>query len=244
MGSALPPWVVSAISTKEDGNMLFRLGVKEVVLANREAFLARQGLKLSECVSVGIEHGNRMHAVGKEDWGKGAFTRDTAIPCDALATNTPGTVLFLNVADCLPVAFIDPLRKVIALAHVSRKNAGMGLIAKLVSFLREHFQSVPKELIVHIGPSIHKESYLFRRKVEEEFFGWGNFVAPQPDGMFAIDLLGFTVQQLHAAGIQRDRLMVDPIDTAAPNSGYFSHYRDVRSRVSEGRFATILGIRV
>lgn len=243
MDSPFPPEIVYATSTEKDGNMLFRLGAKETVLANREAFLARQGLKLSECVSVGIEHGDRIHAVGKEDWGRGAFTRDTAIPCDALVTNTPGTILFLNVADCLPVAFIDPPRKAIALVHVSRKNAGMDLIEKLVSFLHEHFQSVPKDLIVDVGPAIQKKSYLFPRLVEEEFPGWGDFVQQQPDGQFAIDLAGFTLQQLLDAGIRKEHLTVSPIDTAAPHSGYFSHYRDTRAGVAEGRFATILSFR-
>lgn len=58
-----------------------------------------------------------------------------------------------------------------------------------------------------------------------------------------IDIVGYNVKQLIAAGLPAKNIEVSEIDTAQDNN-FFSHYRDqVHAPVNEGRFVCVVGLK-
>lgn len=50
--------------------------------------------------------------------GHGLFDQTSQIPdTDGMVTDIPGINLVIYTADCMPVSFYDPVKKVIAVAH-------------------------------------------------------------------------------------------------------------------------------
>lgn len=52
-----------------------------------------------------------------DDRGKGVFREKDYRDVDGLITDTPGLVLATFFADCVPLFFVDPVRRCIGLSH-------------------------------------------------------------------------------------------------------------------------------
>lgn len=78
---------------------------------------------------------------------------------DALATDRPGIALGIYVADCCPVYLVDPVRRVIALAHSGRKGTELGIARASIRLMRERFDSQPAAIISVLGPCIRPPHY-------------------------------------------------------------------------------------
>lgn len=218
--------------------MSFRYGEQETVAANRAAFLGRVGIDASRVVVMDVEHGNKVVSVTAEDAGD-CLSPQHRVAAEALMTNEPGLALFLLTADCLPVAFHDPAHGAIALAHLGWKPSAAGLAAKVVHEMQGAYGTDARDLHVIIGPGIHKESYAFEHLDQAASPEWQPFLSQDTKGKWHVDLAGFNVAQLVAAGVPSDAIAVDPVDTAA-STQYFSHYRAARTGEPEGRFATVI----
>lgn len=225
--------------------MSFRFGEPEDVIANRHSFLQKNGFDYKDCVCMRCNHGSIIKAVSRDRNAQnlGATTREHTIQSEVLVTNDPSIVLMLLTADCLPVAFYDPVHSVIALAHLNRRTIAHNLGQRTVRFLTKHFDTDPHDLLIAIGPHISECSYRFPLPLTE----------PTPKqlldhvraaaGLISIDLVGAELAQLSAVGVQKKNISVSKIDTAT-SSKRFSHYRSQRDRSHpEGRMATILSMK-
>ena len=227
--------------------MSFKWGKnKKEVIEHRKRFLSQLDIPLSSCVTMDLNHGLKIALVGKADRGKG-IGGENYVEADALATNEPNVFLFLLTADCLPLILYDPVKKVVALAHVSYINTSDRFGAKTVEYLVAGCGSEPNRIIAGIGPAIHKESYVFpsetirQKEKEMRVPEWGKYLTDFPDGKTSVDLIGFNFEQLLEAGVLEGNIEVSEIDTAS-DSGFFSHYRSKRiTGEPEGRFATVIG---
>jgi YfiH family protein len=95
-------------------------------------------------------HGNRVASV----------TGPGRVPgVDALSTATTGLPLLVRVADCGPVYFFDPVRRVIALAHSGRRGTEGNIVAETVAHLIDAHGTKPSDLIVELGPCIRPPHY-------------------------------------------------------------------------------------
>lgn len=222
-------------STIGDRNLSLKWGEREEVLVHRDAFLSKFGSAKEECVSMEVEHADRITEVHAADRGK-------VIQTEAFITQEKGVILFLLTADCFPVAFYDPEKQVVALAHLGWKPTNMRLAAKVVEELKRVYGSQAHDIHVAVGPGIHKESYVFENPEQKELAGWADFLTELPDGRTQIDLVGHIQNQLTESGVPLENIAIRPVDTAT-SGDYFSHYRAVRTGEPEGRFATVLGLR-
>lgn len=88
---------------------------------------------------------------------------------DGLITKKPNQILSLTYADCIPLYFFDPNKKVIANIHSgwqgTIKRIGKLAVEKLVN----EYGSNPKDLICAIGPSIRKCHFEVDEEVKEKF---------------------------------------------------------------------------
>lgn len=218
--------------------MSFSFGDKKEVLKNRKAFLKKNGVSLGDCVVMQVEHEEKIVPVDAHDTieKKG---EDSVVEAEALITKTKGVVLFLLTADCLPVTFFDPSKKVIGLAHLGWRPSERSLALKVVKALHKEYGCDPSDILVWIGPGIHKESYVFENPLQKTLPNWAPYLQDLPTGETQVDLVGFNMAQLQDCGILPEHIEVDGTDTAKSKE-YFSHYRSTRTGKEEGRHATII----
>jgi copper oxidase (laccase) domain-containing protein len=110
----------------------------------------RQGFPVAQGASGEQPHGNRIAAVQ----GPGRVAG-----VDALSTSTPGLPLIVRVADCGPVFFYDPVRRVIALAHSGRRGTEGNIVGETLSHLAATYGSQPGDIVVQLGPCIRPPHY-------------------------------------------------------------------------------------
>ncbi len=88
---------------------------------------------------------------------------------DALFTRLPGVVIGVTTADCVPLLFYAPEKKVIAAVHAGWRGTCAGIAAKIVKTLVEKFDLSPENIFVAAGPSISPSVYEVGDNVVEEF---------------------------------------------------------------------------
>lgn len=114
-------------------------------------------------------HGSRILYVDQQDRGKG-LTRPTEMEAvDGLMTDRPQVALVTFHADCVPVYFLDPVRKVIGLTHAGWRGTVAQIGAKMVENFMRDFHSRPEDILVGIGPSIGPCCFEVGQEVAEEF---------------------------------------------------------------------------
>lgn len=233
-----------ATSTIEDGSLSFMWGEEKTVLKNRKQFLSKHNIKPKDCVGTHLVHKDNFRIVGNKDKGKCMADPDDCFEADGLITKERGLYLFLLTADCIPLTVYDPKEKILSLVHVSRINSGMGIASKLVKFLKNEFSCNPIDLLIHIGPCVHKESYT---KIKPGHIdgdeSWGPYIETLDDGRVIIDLVGYNTDRLLESGVEKKNIFQSPSDTCSTEQ-YFSHLRSKTDRTPEGRFATVVGIRL
>ena len=88
---------------------------------------------------MGQVHGDRIRVIDSAD------PLPVHVPeCDGLITARPGVALAVRTADCVPLFFVDPVRRVIGAAHAGwrgmaawLREQGKGMIAEFHSAPRD-----------------------------------------------------------------------------------------------------------
>jgi len=228
-----------SFSTISDGNMSYLWGDEQKVIENRERFLKGLSIDPNSCAVMSILNTDVITEITpKTEIGIG---KNSPIKTDAFITTEKNKFLFLVIADCLPVIIYDPMLKILALAHCGWKSTEAKLVGKVVDFLKEHFHTDPSNLLVGIGPGIHKESYKMANPAERQLAGWSDFLLNTPNGQTAIDIVGYNKSQLISAGVKEENIEISDIDNAA-DPRFFSHHRSKETGELEGRFAAVVGM--
>ena len=71
---------------------------------------------------------------------------------DYLITNQPNIGIGVVTADCLPIVYHDPVRKVVAVAHAGWKGTVAGIATNVVQALQKRFGTDPAHLQITFGP--------------------------------------------------------------------------------------------
>ncbi len=129
------------------------------VLENRRRLAAGIGARPEDFVFARQVHGAGVRVVGEADRGSGAFCNDDAIAdADALVTCSPGVVLAILTADCVPVVLHDPVAGVLACVHAGWR----GTVARVPAAALAAMQALgsrPSDVIAGIGPAIALARY-------------------------------------------------------------------------------------
>jgi hypothetical protein len=222
--------------------MDFRFGGRTDVIENRTKFLEKENIAYQEHIAMRCDHSSIISLVDDKSEELGATSQETQIHSEVIVTRKKHIALMLFTADCLPVSFYDPITQTIALAHVSRKTFLSGLPQKTVSFLHRELNVVPSNLLIYIGPHIHKESYAFKSPLAETHEDLQNFIE-EKNGFAHINLAGASIQQLVSSGIKKDHIIVSPEDTGT-SADYYSYFMMKKNNeTNEARMATILMMR-
>lgn len=187
---------------------------------------------------------------------------------DGLITATPGLLLAIQAADCLPVMLVDPKHRAVGVFHAGWRGTVKRIIEKGVGEMHRGFGSRPRDLKAAIGPGIQGCCYEVggevRTKFESQFAYAANlfrevkesdpvrekypllFMTARAPGhselptRIFLDLIGANRQQLLAAGVLKKNIDASPLCTNCHPDLLFS-YRAEKGKT--GRMMGVVGIR-
>jgi hypothetical protein len=178
------------------------------VVANRERAAAAFGVGLGELVFARQVHGAAAVFVGGADAGRGARVEDDAVAdVDVLVTSTPGVTLVILVADCVPLALVDPVARVLAVVHAGWRGTAAGVVGAALDAMAARGAEAGR-VRAWVGPGVAAESYQVTDGVRD---GLEDAVRPatlddgvaRPDGPghWLVDLAAANRQQLRRRGV-------------------------------------------
>lgn len=184
----------------------------------REAFAVPEG----RLILMRQVHGSRIRIVDEP----GALTGELP-ECDGLITDRPGVALGVRTADCVPLFFVDPVRRVIGAAHAGWRGTAEVIAAAMVETLAERFSSQREDLLVIIGPAIGRCCYQVDAPVFAAFSalpGAGEFLHPCPQkGRWMLDLALANRLGIGRAGVRSEKIFSVGLCTACRQDLFFSH---------------------
>ena len=187
---------------------------------------------------------------------------------DGLITATPGLLLAIQTADCLPIILVDPKHHAVGVFHAGWRGTLKRIVEKGVGEMRRRFGSRPGDLKAAIGPGIHGCCYQVGQEVRDQFESQFAYAAKLfreveesdpvrekypmlfltarapghselPKKIF-LDLVEANRQQLLAVGCRRKSIEASPLCTNCRTDLLFS-YRAEKGKT--GRMMAVVGIR-
>lgn len=200
------------------------------------------GYQVEDLVLSDQTHTTNIRVVTEEDRGKG-FTKDRDYhEIDGLITNVPGLMLATFYADCVPLFFVDPVKKAIGLSHSGWKGTVHRMGAKTIQKMQESFGSRPEDIQAAIGPSICQDCYEVSEdvalKFTEEFKGQSNaeLLYQKENGKYQLNLWKANEIVLTEAGILPEHLAITNVCTCCNPDKLFSHRASLGKRGNLGAF--------
>jgi YfiH family protein len=274
------PWLVHGFSTrvggfsraygKRDLNLGFTKDDSRAdVERNRAAFLGElsaggerrnNGSPPGTVVTLRQVHSDIIHCVN-------SIPGET-LTGDGLLTATPGLLLAIQTADCLPVILVDTKHPAVGVFHAGWRGTVQRIVEKGVGEMQRWFGTQARELKAAIGPGIHGCCYQVGEEVREKFeaqFSYAAslfrevkesdpvrekypllFLSARAPGhtslpkKFFLDLVKANRRQLLAAGVPAKSIETSPLCTNCRTDLLFS-YRAEKGRT--GRLMGVAGIR-
>src|SRR6266566_1464740 len=216
------------------------------VLENRRRLAAVFGARPGDFVFACQVHGAGVRVVGPADRGSGAFSLDDAIDgADALVTASPGVMLAILTADCVPIVLHDPVAGVLACVHAGWRGTVAGVSAAALAAM-QRLGARPSDVTAGIGPAIGADRYQVGPDVHEAVTGTfgsaaAEFIRPDPSapGRWLLDLWAANGHTLRQAGVPGPRIHTTDVPTG-PDPGHFFSDRTARPC---GRLALVARLR-
>jgi len=265
-------WLAHGFSTRPGGaselagKTALNLGFTEWdesqrVSANREEFAAALGARGMALVTLRQFHSDVIYLAGAPC--------DEAPRADALITNTPGLLLGVQTADCVPILLADTRRHVVAAVHAGWRGTLARIAVKTLGRMTMEFGTESRHVVAALGPAIGRCCYEVGPEVAQAFaaqfpsarewfdgpfdqvsqgeepigLAWLTMMPPghvPPPPRVQLDLRASNRSQLIDAGVPEKQISVSDLCTACRNDLLFSYRRE---GVDTGRLMAVIGIR-
>ena len=231
--------VTSAFSTRLGGvsegyysslNLSFDRGDDPArVLENFKRIGASMGVNVEDMVLSKQTHTTNVRVVTAEDKGKGIMQERNYTDVDGMITNVPGICLVTSYADCVPLYFVDPVKKVIGLSHSGWRGT-VGKIGKVtVEKMEEEFGCDPADILGAVGPSICQDCYevgedvikKFRENYDENL--WPEIFYQKENGKYQLNLWKANELIFLESGILPEHMAITNVCTHCNSKILYSH---------------------
>jgi YfiH family protein len=277
------PWLVHGFSTrvggfsrvygKPDLNLGFtKDDSRAAVGRNREAFLkklgavtrSRRGPSIWPLITLRQVHSDIIRHIESVPDSK----NEEPLTGDGMITATPGLLLAIQTADCLPVIVVDARHRAVGVFHAGWRGTVKRIVEKGVGEMVRCFGSRPRDLKAAIGPGIQGCCYEVGEEVRTKFESQFSYAASLfrevkdsdpvrekypllfltarapghselPRRIF-LDLVEANRRQLIAAGLPKRAIEASPLCTNCHPELLFS-YRAEKGKT--GRMMGVAGIR-
>lgn len=212
------------------------------------------GRDVADFVFTDQTHTTNVRVVTEQDRGKGIEREQDYEDVDGLVTDRPGIVLSAFFADCVPLLFVDPVRRAIGLSHSGWKGTVQKIGRVTVEAMQRAFGSQPGDIVAAIGPSICGSCYevgedvagQFRQAFpantgqERETNGAVKSVLQEKGGgKYLLDLWEANRRVMREAGILEEHISVTDICTCCNPQFLFSHRASQGMRGNLGVFLVL-----
>ncbi len=148
---------------------------------------------------------------------------------DGMVAERPGIFLGVLTADCAPILFSVPKRKLAAVVHAGWRGTLAGIAPKMARHLKERYGVAPEEIEAALGPTIGSCCYEIGADVAEPLVAkWGEAAKraiKARGGKTYLDIRELNRRQLEAAGLPPERIAAAGPCTACDKE-FFSYRRD------------------
>ena len=210
---------------------------------DREEAVRENYRRLGEAIGFDCEslvcsdqiHTTNVRVMTEDDRGKGFVRPKDYRDVDGMITNVPGLTLATFYADCVPLYFVDPVKRAIGLSHSGWRGTVGKIGKKTVEQMKEAYGSDPADIRAAIGPSICQDCYEvsvdvideFRQAFSEE--SWPDLYYAKANGKYQLNLWKANELIFREAGILPEHIAVTDLCTCCNPGLLFSH------RASHGR---------
>jgi YfiH family protein len=227
------PWLLQGTTTRGRAGEERDFGLFAADASSGGAVLERWSALLASCRMPSAVHARQLHEACVRFHSEAGSGLGIAEPCDGHATERPGVLLAVSVADCVPVFVVDPRARVVALLHAGWRGTAAGILERGLALLAARAGSEPKNVHAHLGPAICGACY----EVGPEVFS--ALGLPAPGRSRALDLRDALFWRAVALGIDPAKITVSAHCTRCTGSDLFSHRGGDR-----GRQIAFLGMRL
>lgn len=233
-GVSKPPFESLNLGINKEDNL-------DDVKENYEIICSTLDIPIDSIVFSNQVHGTDIKIVEKSHVGKGIYFNGDEDGIDGLITNKRGITLWTFYADCVPLYFLDPKKKVIALAHAGWKGTASKIGEKIIDKMESLYNCLPQDILVGIGPSIGPCCY----EVGESLFEIFNKNFTNPDKLLIskgnqkwhLNLWKANMVILKSRGILENNITVSELCTSCNNDKFYS-YRKENGRT--GRMSAVM----
>lgn len=200
---------------------------RENVLKNYEILCNAVNIDIKDLVLSRQTHTNNVREVTESDCGTGIF-KTSFCDVDGLITNRPSVALVTQYADCTPLLFCDPVKRVIATSHAGWRGTVKEIGAVTVEKMVRDYGCTAKNIIVGIGPCIGQCCYEVDDPVINEFLklsyiNISDIAVKKDNGRYMLDLVKANKLILLHAGIDPENIDASDICTCCNSSELHSH---------------------
>lgn len=201
---------------------------------------------MKKIVTSDQTHTTNVRVVTEKDAGKGITKSRDYKDVDGMVTNIPGLVLATFYADCVPLYFVDPMKKAIGLSHSGWRGTVNKIGKVTVETMTRVYGCNPSDIIAAIGPSICQDCYEVSEDVADAFAS----VFPSKEILkkgrmteegqkYQLDLWRANELVLLEAGISEEHISRPGICTCCNPEFLFSHRASRGRRGNLGAFLSL-----
>lgn len=194
---------------------------------NRRRISESLGFEVSHLVTVRQRHSATVVVVDRPFEGHPP-------EADGVITTTPGILVGVLTADCVPVLLSTPQGNVVAAVHAGWRGAVDGILETTIAQMKD---LGAHEIIAALGPCIWQDTYEVSQEFYEHLSETPSFFCPSPrPDHWQFDLPGYVMHRLKASGI--DALDPSPANTYTDPMRFFSYRR--KTILGEAQFGCSL----
>ncbi len=160
------------LSEKEDGflnsKILSDSSRDGIAQENRRKFFERNEIEGKIFVPY-LTHSGNVAIINEKNYQE-------RIKADGFITAAPDIFLTITVADCFPVYFYDPIKKVVGLAHCGWRGITKNIVKNVIVAFKESFLSEPADILMAIGPGIQRCHFTVKEDVIGNFKEYDEFI--------------------------------------------------------------------
>jgi YfiH family protein len=167
--------------------------------------------------------------------------------CDALVSDTPGILLAVKTADCVPVLLGDAKTGAFAAVHAGWRGTSASIVTRAIAQMQTNYGTRTGDLRAAIGPAANTCCYEVGSEVIDKFAE----LFPQSTHLFTatragharVDLQTANRDQLVACGLGPEKIHIAPLCTMDRNDLFFSYRREKKQQGRVGRLMSVIGTR-
>ncbi len=246
------PFVRHGFSTRLGGvsegsfssmNLSFTRGDEDdCVRENFHRFCTAMGTDSRNVVISAQEHHTVIYNATAADRGRGVTRERGYTDIDGLLTDEPDVVLCTQYADCVPLFFVDPIKRVVGTSHSGWKGTVARIGAVTVDRMCRDYGCKREDILAAIGPSIGPCCFEVDEPVYTAFTALPFFddsCFRNRGEKFDINLWEINYRILREAGVGEDHITVTDLCTKCHPDLFWSHRVLGKERGSLASFIAI-----